>query len=212
MAYKCPKRKEKRKEKVAAESKKSEKTFASAAAFNPQTITPQLNITGNNQVSKMILCLFHAHTLNLCKPGTFQKTLIDLLSLNNLPTVVLPNDPPSQEIIENLIPAEKAAEPTINETEEGENSELEEDLELNSESENEEDQETQPPHTQNVNIVQKPTHRRTTRQQTHNPDQPAPHGNKSGKIQNNKRPPATNSSTDRKTTTANTNRPTRLQK
>lgn len=45
-----------------------------------------------------IVITIHAHLANMAQPGTFGKTVRNLLKLNNLPDGVLPEDAPSFEI------------------------------------------------------------------------------------------------------------------
>lgn len=54
-----------------------------------------LNIVGSFQVMVIII---QAHLANMAKPGSFGRTLRELLRLNNLPDVVVPDDAPSCEI------------------------------------------------------------------------------------------------------------------
>lgn len=62
---------------------------------NRQETVLNLNTVGSFQV--MVLTI-QAHLANMAKPGTFGKTLRELLRLNNLPDVVLPDNAPSFEI------------------------------------------------------------------------------------------------------------------
>lgn len=49
------------------------------------------------QSFKVMVITIQAHLANMAKPGTFGKTVRELLRLNNLPDVVLPDDAPSFE-------------------------------------------------------------------------------------------------------------------
>ncbi len=108
MAYKCQKRKEKVKEKQEEEKRVKSQSYSQAANHhnNANTFPTSATALNNNQTSKMMICYLHAHAMNMVNPGTFQKTLIDILQENNLPTVILPNNPPSQQIIQNMLPSE----------------------------------------------------------------------------------------------------------
>lgn len=52
------------------------------------------------QSFKVMVITIQAHLANMAKPGTFGKTVRELLKLNNLPDVVLPDNAPSFEIFE----------------------------------------------------------------------------------------------------------------
>ena len=117
LAYKCPKRKEAVKQKEEQEKGKRNATYSQAAASastsTPNHLTMPNNIVSNNQTSKMFLCLIHAHTMNAAQSGCFQQTLLDLLNLNKLPSVVLPNNPPSKEILKQLNPMPSTTPPEL---------------------------------------------------------------------------------------------------
>lgn len=146
LAYKCPKRKEKGKEKQQEAKQKASQSYSQTLAppTNAPTFPSLAATIGNNQISKMMLCYVHAHAMNTVHPGTFQKTLIDSLKENNLPTVILQShNPPSQQIIQNLMPSETTQHSTVEPE-----TDLEEDLKLSTDSDMEteteaEDQETE---------------------------------------------------------------------
>ena len=109
MAYKCPKRKEKVKEKEKEAKQKSSQSYSQAAApsTTSSTFSTPVAAIENNQISKMMLCYVHAHAMNTVYPDTLQKQLIDSLKINNLPTVILQShNPPSKQIIQNMMPSE----------------------------------------------------------------------------------------------------------
>lgn len=145
LAYKCSKRKEKVKEKLQEEKQKTSQSYSQAVGHhtNATTTFPTSDATiGNTQVSKMMLCYVHAHAMNTVQPGTFQKTLIDLLNENNLPTVILPNNPPSQLILQNLMPFEEKQNPdTQTNNTDNHTADAAADLDLSSDSEEEQDSE-----------------------------------------------------------------------
>lgn len=159
MAYKCKKRKEKIKEKLQEETREKAKSYSQAATHNTNTTTPFPTADAtikNTQVSKMMLCYVHAHAMNTIQPGTFQKTLIDLLNENNLPTVILPNNPPSQQILQNLMPLEETQNQdtqTSNKSNDAADSDLSTDSEEDQDLE-EEEQETELPQPINNNDKQ----------------------------------------------------------
>lgn len=44
-------------------------------------------------------CFVHAHIVNVGKPGSFQETLNKTRKANNLPPIIIPEDPPSEAIL-----------------------------------------------------------------------------------------------------------------
>lgn len=47
----------------------------------------------------ILICTLHAHMTNIAKPGTYNQKINKLLKTNSLPTVKLPDNPPSLEIL-----------------------------------------------------------------------------------------------------------------
>lgn len=127
-----PREKKKIKEKEQKEKTEKNKTYSQAISSTSHTAPLALttNNLDNNQISK-IICFFHTHSLNLTNPGSLQRTLIDLLNIDKLPTVILPNNPPSQ-ILQNIMHSGKD---TINENCASTN--LESDLQISLDSEDE---------------------------------------------------------------------------
>lgn len=67
----------------------------SAPKHTPAPTVLQLN----NDISfKIMTITINAHLINIAKPGTFGKTVKNLLRLNGLPEVILPDNAPSAEI------------------------------------------------------------------------------------------------------------------
>ena len=48
---------------------------------------------------RIMACLLYAHMQNSNKPGTFNDEVNKVFKLNNLPSIILPNNPPSVEIL-----------------------------------------------------------------------------------------------------------------
>lgn len=108
----CPTRKEllkKKREEKKANKKQFEannRTYCAVAKLNTelpkvirQTQPEQTVLQLNNNISLKVLILsVQAHLHNLTKPGSFNNKLNQLLELNGLPTVILPDDAPSCEL------------------------------------------------------------------------------------------------------------------
>lgn len=85
-----------------------DRTYAAVSKLSkeiPKLVTAQNSnrsdsvIQLNSNTSFKILALtVQAHLMNIAKPGTFGRTMRELLRLNNLPDVVYPDDAPSAEI------------------------------------------------------------------------------------------------------------------
>ena len=63
-----------------------------------QSPPPTQIILGNEQSYKVMTCVIHAHIVNLASPGSYEKELNRMLTLNGLPTVKAPPDAPSKEL------------------------------------------------------------------------------------------------------------------
>lgn len=99
LAMKCKKRKE------AVMNKRQEnarKTTSEATSYSTATKSNHTNIElGLEQgtVPKMMNCILNAHMINLAEPGTYNTTLNNLLKMNNLPPIKMPDNPPSAKIL-----------------------------------------------------------------------------------------------------------------
>ena len=150
----------------------------------------------------MMGCPYHAHTLNLTAPDNFQKTYIDILSLNNLPIVILPNNPPSKEIIDNLTVQVDTPLPSQQQATKPQS--LEEDLQLSSDSDPEVEEEGESDDNTGTNYSQthqpppKPSHNRTSKpHNSPNVTTDTDKKNKSGTRPKIDRPPTSTTSTER---------------
>ena len=105
LANKCPERKKILNEKLKVQRENKSTTYSQAASSNTATqniiITPgQINKCLDGDAGKKILgILIHSHLVNLGKPGSFNKETNQLLKLNNLPTIILPDNPDSAAIL-----------------------------------------------------------------------------------------------------------------
>lgn len=101
-AMKCPVRKQalrEKEDKIRKEKEqKSNSTYASATQSQGHSTT-----TSPDSVMIGCVCLLNAHMVNAARPGTFQQTLSESLSLNGLPMVILPSNPPSAEIMRAIL-------------------------------------------------------------------------------------------------------------
>ena len=105
LANKCPVRKrvkeEKRKEKQAAKTRTySQATQQPNPATHQSTINPtSWSFADKDTNIKIASCMMHAHFLNSLNPGCFNEELNKLYKANNLPSIIIPEDPPSKEIL-----------------------------------------------------------------------------------------------------------------
>lgn len=61
----------------------------------------------------IMTCMLHAHMMNIIQLGSYNVESNRLLKANNLPSVVLPDNPPSQELINTSQKVPATQEPTI---------------------------------------------------------------------------------------------------
>ena len=100
LANKCPKRKEiidnKRK------GKRNNVTYSQAAKANKTTsnlTTKATDLFDKDTASTILTCILHAHINNLARPGTYNEEVNKLFKLNKLLPIILPENPPSKEIL-----------------------------------------------------------------------------------------------------------------
>ncbi len=117
LAYKRPKRREMREE-IIKEQKEPEMTYSQVT--NKNTVFPDIpKSTINSEThAKIFKIMLHAHFMNIATPGTYEEQLNKTLKANNLPTINIPECPPSQIIIANSIQAQDLEQPTQNPTRE----------------------------------------------------------------------------------------------
>lgn len=102
MAMKCPQRKDILSQKRKEEKERSKTTYTGALKKNIQTTTSNTvntDLSETNRHDLMYLCTLHAHYKNIKRPGTYEKELNIMLTANRFPTLIVPEDPPSLEII-----------------------------------------------------------------------------------------------------------------
>lgn len=110
MAMTCPRRKEAIKRKRSGNiphPKMNQGSYAQAASRQPpapqyQTPIPNMEDIASN-VTKMMFCVVNAHLMNAINPGTYQEQLDYLTASNNLPRMVGPQNPPSADIVNQLL-------------------------------------------------------------------------------------------------------------
>lgn len=102
LAMKCKKMKDiltlKRKE----DKERSQTTYTSAVKRNIQPSTSNTNNIDKIETDKhdrMYMCMMHTHFKNSKNPGTYEQELNKMLTANNLPTLKVPEDPPSLDIL-----------------------------------------------------------------------------------------------------------------
>ncbi len=83
--------------------KNNSKTYSNVAATNNNSAQINNAITfptlEKETATKMIACMMHAHLINAANPGTYNSEFNRALKLNNLPPVILPDNPPSLKIL-----------------------------------------------------------------------------------------------------------------
>ncbi len=109
MAMKCTTRKTLIKDKRKEENERNKMTYAQLTQTRiPQQQThtqppqpqPAYNIT-REETLKINICVAHAHYQNIAKPGCYAEELNKILKANNLPTIVIPDTPDSQNMYTN---------------------------------------------------------------------------------------------------------------
>lgn len=96
LAMKCPLRK-----KATLEKRNSNRTAENTYSNVTKTSVihpPQVQVD-KDMPAKIMSCLLHAHLVNVGKPGSFEKVLNQTLTMNNLPSIKIPENPPSTAIL-----------------------------------------------------------------------------------------------------------------
>ena len=105
LAMSCPQRKEliTQKRKNNEQKEKGQVTYSQSVGANstvmmhaPANITPKIE---KDTATKLLACMMHSHLINIAKPGSYNTEMNKVLKLNNLPAIILPDNPPSSEII-----------------------------------------------------------------------------------------------------------------
>ena len=103
LANSCPLRKQIKDNKRFQKKQTDNFTYSNAASINTANAKnppPALPILEKDTASKMMACFIHAHFINIANPGTYNEEVNKVFKLNNLPSIVLPPDPPSIVILE----------------------------------------------------------------------------------------------------------------
>ena len=112
---KCPKRKEILKIKRAQLKERNDMTYSSITGTSlppPKTPTFNVPIITKEEILKIHICVAHAQTKNQEKPGCYKNVLNKILTMNNLPNIIMPTD---DDYVKPLIGA-TCPEPPISET------------------------------------------------------------------------------------------------
>ena len=99
LANRCPERKKIRDRKI-KEKRQSKTTYSqitSSTTFTSGTPNPTGNLH-KDTAAKILTCMMHAHLQNIANPGCYNTEANKLFKANNLPQVILPDNPPSLEI------------------------------------------------------------------------------------------------------------------
>ena len=106
MAMKCPVKKALIKDKRKEEVEKSKMTFADTTTLRgtqqPHTQalpSQQSYMITRDEALKIQMCFAHAHYKNIEKPGSYSDELNKILQANNLPSIIVPDTPNSQDIL-----------------------------------------------------------------------------------------------------------------
>lgn len=105
MAMACPIKKEiiknKKEQKSAALEKRENLTYAKVAKeaiSQDKTSRPILQINKDTRTD-ILICIMHAHVINMGRPGSYATELNKMLKQNNLQEMWFPENPPSNEIL-----------------------------------------------------------------------------------------------------------------
>ncbi|MPC23854.1 hypothetical protein E2C01_016921 [Portunus trituberculatus] len=124
LANKCPRRKEikdhKRKE------RKTPVSYNQALKGNTSTLPNAADWLKKETASTILTCIIYAHINNLAIPGSYNSKLNKVFRLNNIPPIILPDNPPSKEILSLAASAPAPANLGNNDQEEHEDNEEEE--------------------------------------------------------------------------------------
>lgn len=113
LAMKCQKRKDIINKKRNEDRERPETTYTGAVKKNIQTTTTSTNNNDQNERDRhdrMYMCMMHAHFKNSKNPGIYERELNKMLTANNFPTLNVPEDPPSLEIITGIYREHKILE------------------------------------------------------------------------------------------------------
>ena len=100
LAMKCPKRKEALKQKRRlAKERSTYSNVAKSTIYTKPPHIPEFPTISANALQLSYDCFMYAHIMNAGKPGTFQEELNKIRKANNLPTLIIPEDPPSELIL-----------------------------------------------------------------------------------------------------------------
>lgn len=108
LAMACPIKKQliKQQEQKEKEQKEMKKraTYATAlkTVINETAPQPKQTIIQLSQFThqKILTAVIHAHIMNICHPGSYEKELNDMLTFNNLPTIKVPTVPDSTKLFQ----------------------------------------------------------------------------------------------------------------
>ncbi len=104
LANKCPQRKKALEEKrQQLKNNNSTKTYSNVTSANksmaPLNLPASTPTIEKETAAKLMACLMHAYLINSTNPGTYNDEFNRALKLNNLPPIILPNNPPSKQIM-----------------------------------------------------------------------------------------------------------------
>ncbi len=99
LAMRCPKRKEIIKTKRKQERDRNSTTYVNVTKTNTTTNMYKPATTTTEDMLRINTCILHAHYRNIENPGTYETELNKVLTLNNLPTIRIPENPDSHKIL-----------------------------------------------------------------------------------------------------------------
>lgn len=111
LAMRCPLRREAYNNKKTDTKTATYSNVVSRPASQQSTLFNQnLSAITPNIQKTIFACLMHAHIINAEMPGSYQDTINKVFPANNLPPIVIPEDPPSKRIVQSLM-SNKEKEP-----------------------------------------------------------------------------------------------------
>ena len=103
---------------------------------NNSNTLPQVTDWFKKETAATILtCIIHSHINNLANPGSYNTELNKVFKLNNIPPIIMPENPPSKEILSLAATAPASANLGNNQEKENEASDDEEEMEEEKEQE-----------------------------------------------------------------------------
>ena len=113
LQMKCPKRKEILKTKRTQIKERENMTYSNITGSNITPKMPTVNVPTitKEEILKIHICVAHAQTKNQEKPGCYNNVLNKILTMNNLPNIIIPIDDDDVSPVQPLIGATSLEQP-----------------------------------------------------------------------------------------------------